>query len=245
MTNHQAPMTNTGPSVDHAIEFLPADRLRKRLLKWLRPQAALTFTVAIAMSGRAGAQLESRLAVMRAAGDPASIADLAPAPIPDDKNAAVYLERIGPRLSEFSRDHARFTNTPLGQAYEEGQDRGEPATPEQLFEMRLILINYEDIDEALVQAAKCDRYVSRLDYSRLFTDFVEAAIKTQGNIRTAGRFVNWRMEVLIADGFPEDALEYGLRMLRLARLYESEPTIVPFLVGISVRSLTAPQFMMR
>jgi hypothetical protein len=48
------------------------------------------------------------------------------------------------------------------------------------------------------------------------------------------------MEVLIADGFHEDALEKGIQILRLARLYESEPTIVPFLVGIAIRNLTVP-----
>ena len=120
------------------------------------------------------------------------------------------------------------------------QDRGEPATPEQIFEIRLILIKYEDLDEAIAEAAKCDRYASQLDYSLGFTNFVDAAIATQGNGRMAVRFVHWRMEVLIADGFHEDALENGIRILRLARLYESEPTIVPFLVGIAMRNLTVP-----
>ncbi len=211
-----------------------------RQAKSLALLAAVTFALNGEMASCEESQLESRLALIRAAGDPASIADLAPVPVLNDENAAVFLERIGPRLSEFSSDHGRFSNTPIGLSYEQAQDRGEPATPEQIFEIRLILIQYEDLDEAIAEAANCGRYASQLDYSLGFTNFVDAAIATQGNGRMAARFVHWRMEVLIADGFHEDALENGIRILRLARLYESEPTIVPFLVGIAMRNLTVP-----
>ena len=143
-------------------------------------------------------------------------------------------------MSEFSKENARFFDTPVGQSYEEGQDRGEPPTPEQIFEIRLILIKYPDIEEALAKAADCDAYASQRDYTLPFTAFVEAAVGTQRTPRTAARFLNWRMDVLIADGFHEDALEQGLTTLRLARLYESQPTIVPFIVGIAMRGLSAP-----
>jgi hypothetical protein len=212
----------------------------KRLFNCLALLAAITFALNGEMANCEESQLESRLALIRAAGDPASIADLAPAAVPNDDNAAVILERMGPKLSEFSNDHARFFNTPVGQSYEEGQDRGEPATPEQIFEIRLILIKYQDLDEAIAEAAKCDRYASQLDYSLGFTSLVDAAIATQRNGRMAARFAHWRMEVLIADGFHEDALENGIEIFRLALLYESEPTIVPFLVGIAMRNLTVP-----
>jgi hypothetical protein len=196
--------------------------------------------IASALCTRAEAQLESRVALIRAAGDPASIADLAPPSIPDEENAAVILEPLGPRLSEFSKDNARFFDTPIGKSYDQGQDRGEPPTPEQIFEIRLILIRYPDVEEALAQAADCDGYALQRDYTLPFTAFVEAAVGTQTIPRTAVRFLNWRMEVLIADGFHEDALEQGLTTLRLARLYESQPTIVPFIVGIAMRGLSAP-----
>jgi hypothetical protein len=201
---------------------------------------AVTSSEGSAQTARAGGRLEKRLAAIRAAGDPASIADLAPPSIPDEKNAAVVLDRIGPRLSEFSTEHSRFFDTPVGKSHAEGQDRGEPPTPEQIFEIRLILVKYPDVEEALAQAADCDGYASQLDYTLPFTAFVDAAIGTQGTPRAAVRFLNSRMEVLIADGFHEDALEQGRTTLRLARLYESQPTIVPFLVGIAMRSLSAP-----
>jgi hypothetical protein len=212
----------------------------KRLVFQLMALAASAIALCAAMGAGAETPMESRLAAIRAAGDPASIADLAPAPIPDDKNAAVVLERIGPRLSEFSKEHARFFDTPIGQSYEDGQDRGELPTPQQIFEIRLILIKYTDVEEALAQAADCDGYASQRDYTLPFTAFVEAAVGTQRTPRNAARYLNWRMEVLIADGFHEDALVQGLTTLRLARLYESQPTIVPFIVGIAMRGLSTP-----
>ena len=132
--------------------------------------AAVTLALNGKLALRAETPLESRLALIRTAGDPASIADLAPQPIPDDKNAAVILERIGSRLAEFSKDHAHFFNTPIGQSYDQGQDRGEPPTPEQIFEIRLILVKYPDIEEALGQAADCDDYASLRDYTPLADD---------------------------------------------------------------------------
>jgi hypothetical protein len=105
MTNDEAPMT----------KWLAA--------KCLAALVVVAFALALStMPVCAEAPLESRLALIRAAGDPASIADLAPAAIPDDENAAVFLERMGARLSEFSTDHAHFSDTPVGQGYDQGQD---------------------------------------------------------------------------------------------------------------------------
>jgi hypothetical protein len=201
--------------------------------------AVVIFAVHGGIADCADAQLESRRALIRAAGDPASIADLAPPSVPDDENAAVILERIGPRLSEFSSDYARFLNTPIGQSYEQAQDRGEPASPQHIFEIRLILIEHEDVEVALAQAAARDKYASRLNYSLNYTGFMESPFKH--DVRTAGRFLAWRMEVLIADGFCDDAVRNGIDLLRLARHNENEPLLVPFLIAIAVRNLSAPQ----
>jgi hypothetical protein len=202
--------------------------------------AAVTFAVGGAQAARAEAPLESRLAAIRAAGDPASIDDLRPAPVPDEQNAAAILKRIGPRLDAFSNDHGRFLRTPIGQSYEQAQDIGQAVAPEQIFEIRLILLEYEDVEKALAQVADCDKYASLLDYSLDYGNFIEAAIATQGSVRSAGRYLNWRTEVLTSDGFHDEAIENGIKALRLARLYEHEPTLVPLLVANAVRNLSVP-----
>lgn len=214
---------------------------------WKRVGLGFVFLVAVGLIVNAVAawqmesRLQSRLQAIRAAGDPATIADLAPPPIPDAENAAVILERIQPRLSEFSHEYAQFYESPLGENYEELQDRGEPGTAEQIAAIRAILTKYQDVEQALVAAAKCEKYGSRLDYSLDCSDFIRQMVNTQGLIRGAAGFVHWQMEVLLAEHHNDKAIEQGLMVLRLARLYESEPSIVPTLVAIAIRGLIAGQ----
>ena len=215
--------------------------------RWKRIAIGLAILVAIVLivngvlAWRAEWQLSSRLAKIRAAGDSASIAELAPKPIPDGENAAATLQQITPRLDEFSKEYAQFSLSPIGEAYDEANDRGEPATPEQLDVIRTILGKYPDVEQRLAATARQDQYASRMDFSLGHQAFIDALIKSQGPPRTAARFLNWRIEVLLAEGEREQAVERGIQVLRLARLYESEPTMVAFLVAIAMRGMAIQQ----
>ena len=212
---------------------------------WKRVGLGFLFLVAVGLIANAVAawqmesRLQSRLQAIRAAGDPATIAELAPPTIPDAENAAVILERIQPRLSEFSHEYAQFYESPLGKNYDELQDRAEPGTAEQMAAIRAILNKYQDVEQALAAAAKCEKYGSRLDFSLGCNDFIKQMVESQGYVRTAARFLEWQMEVLTAEHQNDKAIEQGIITFRLARLYESEPTIVPTLVAIAVRGLVA------
>ena len=109
---------------------------------WIRLGIGLAILVAVAliangiMAWRTERQLQARFAAIRAAGDPASILELEPEPIPDEENAAVVLERLGPRLDAFSKDYARFSDSAVGRAYDEHTDQGEAATAEQILQRR-------------------------------------------------------------------------------------------------------------
>ncbi len=214
---------------------------------WIRLAIGLAIMVAVGlifnsvMAWRMESRLQARLAAIRAAGDPASVADLAPEPIPDEKNAAAVLERIGPRLDAFSREYAQFYDSPLGKKFEEAEDRDERLTKAQSDALRVILDKYGDVERGLAAAANCDKYASRLDFSLPASKFIEKMMDTQGRIRTGARFLNWRIQVLLAEGQNEKAVECGIETYRLARLYESEPSMVAFLVAIAVRGLTANQ----
>jgi hypothetical protein len=169
---------------------------------------------------------------------------LKPQLIPDEENAAVFLERIRPRIGQFANEHGRFFKTPIGKAYDEARERGEPATPEQIAAIRAILEKYSDVEPVLGAAAKCDKYASRLDFSldsQQFIDKLLDQINGPGSIRQLSRFLNWRIEVLLADGQRDQAVERGIQIYRLDRLYESEPTLVAFLIAIAVRGVVADQ----
>jgi hypothetical protein len=183
-------------------------------------------------------RLRTSLASIRAAGDPSSISELAPKPIPMDKNAAVVLAGLGPQLDAFSKDHARFFYTPSGKAYEARTDEGEQATEEQIAAIRAILEKYPEIPTGLTQAAEREQYASLADYSLDHQKFLDQWLKKYvGRIRAAGRFLQWRNEVLLAEGKHEEAVEQGVELLRLARLYDGEPLMVNYLAGVAVRGI--------
>jgi hypothetical protein len=209
----------------------------------MRVAIGLALLVALALIGngvmawRMEAQLQGRVAAIRASGDPASVSDLRPAPIPDDENAAAILERIKPRLGGFNLEYAQFDATPLGKQRDAAEDRGEPWTREQIDAIRPILRRYSDVEQALAKVAGCNQYASRLDFSLPSAAFIEAAVKQQSYSRMAARFFEWQAVVLLADGQHEQVVERGIDIYRIARLYESEPSIVPFLVAGAVRNL--------
>jgi hypothetical protein len=197
--------------------------------------AAAALVINGILAWRAELRLQSRLAEIRAAGDPASIAEMAPPAIPDEEDAAAIMERIRPRLDEFSREYGKFYNSPLGRAYDEAGGKGEAATKEQIDAMQAILAKYADVEIALKTASECEHYASRLDFSLNHPKFLEQLMDRIQNGRTAARLLAWRGEVLLADGQHEEALIQGMRALRLARLHENEPTLVAFLVAVAMR----------
>jgi hypothetical protein len=183
-------------------------------------------------------RLQKKIATIRAAGYPASLAELAPEPIPDSENAAAILKNMGPRLDAFSHDYARFDDTPVGLAYGERLDRGDAPTPEQIEAIRAILDKYPDLAAGLATAAACEKYASMSDFSLNSGPFIAELIKDPiGRFRTAERFQEWRMEVLVSEGKQEKAVELGIEFLRVARLHDQEPLLVNALVGIAVRGI--------
>ena len=182
-------------------------------------------------------RLQTRIAAIRAAGDPASIADLAPKPIPDDQNAAFYLEQIRPQLKAFDQENGRFYNkTEFGKAFGHAEERGDQFTPQQIDAIRAIIDKYPEIDTSLAAAANCQQYASRLDFSLDYQPFLSDLVADAWPIRAAFFFTAWRMNVFVADHKQEEAVDRGIRFLRLVRLRDTEPGLVSFLVGVGMRS---------
>lgn len=183
--------------------------------------------------------LSSRIEAIRAAGYPAMIADLAPKPIPVDENAAAQLAEVATRIDAFAKEHGRFYNTPEGRAYESQRRRGAEASAEQLASIRAIVGQYPELDEAIERAAACDRYASRLDFSMPQPQLLQAMLDKSSSIHTVARFVQWQMELAIADGRPDVAVRRGIDLLRLAALYDAEPTLGNSMVAMAIRGSAA------
>lgn len=221
------------------MRLFPTKRVWTRIGVGLTILVALTLLANGFMIWRTDARLQKRIDAIRAAGDPATIADLAPEPIPPNENAAYHLEQIAPMLDVFSKEHARFLDkTPLGKAYDAALDRNEFATKEQLDAIRQLLDRYPEIDAGFDAAAGCDRYASLLDFNVNHQQLVQDIIDNRAlRFRTLARFVNWRMEVLVGEGKSDEAVQMGIQLLKLARLYNSEPLLINYLLGIAVRGI--------
>jgi hypothetical protein len=212
---------------------------------WKRIAIGIVILVAIAaiangiMAWRIEAKLQNKIAAIRAAGYPASIAELAPQPVPESENAAAILNKLAPRFEQFSKDYYHFSDEmPLGKDYDKRGERGEPATAEQIDAIRAILNKYPDIDAGLTSAAACKKYASTADFSLDYQKFLSELLdKRISNVRTAARFIRWQMETLTAAGQQDKAIEKGIELLQLARLYDHEPLMVNMLVAIAVRGI--------
>ncbi len=220
------------------MRIWPTKRVWKRIGLGLVILLAVAFIANGFMAWWTDYRLQRRIAAIRAAGDPASIADLAPKPIPDAENAAAILAKLAPRLDEFGKDHWHFLDKiALGKDYDERSDRGDAATPEQIAAIEKILNKYADIDAGLAAAAACDKYASVCDFSVGYSKFLEGMLKEPLNVRTGARYLGWRMESYTAAGQRDKAVQQGIELLKLARLYDHEPLMVNMLVAIALRGI--------
>lgn len=185
------------------------------------------------LAWRTAARESAIKAAIRAGGDPASIAELKPAPIPNDGNAAAQIAGLSDELKAFEKDHITFLErTDLGKAYDESDAL---PTAEQTAEIRKILDKNEAVRDAIDRAAACDAWASVGDYSVNHAVFLEQLLKRVQNFRTVIRYARWELEMLAAEGKRDEAVRRGIDMLKLARLHESEPTMVAYLVSVAVR----------
>jgi hypothetical protein len=173
--------------------------------------------------------------------DPQSIAELAPAAIPAEDNAAALLEQAAPLVHGWEADHVQFLNSPLGVAYEEREDRGEPPTADQAAAIRELMARHAELDDLLARAADCEAFASRGDFSVKASDFIAALLPRIQLFRSVGRYYAMRMRALSSEGRHDEAARHGIELLKLTRLHEREPTMVAYLVTLAVRNYAVDQ----
>jgi hypothetical protein len=218
------------------MRFLPQRPLFRRLVVGVMIVSLLLFGVSCGLIGYKNS-LDRRIDAIRAEGYPATIADLTPRIIPAD-DAAAELAAAAGHIAEFDRKLGGFHGSPLGTAYYAMLENGEAPTAEQLDAIRAILEQFPQLDAAVKKAAACDQYVSRHDYRLPQSQFVAAMLPQASSLRTVASFVAWQMQLAIAEGRPDLAVEQGIALLRLAELYDySEPGLISSLIAMAVRGM--------
>jgi hypothetical protein len=212
-------------------------RISKRLIKRIAIGIGVAIGLLLIVNGilawTAQRRLDQKIAELRDSGEKASLADLAPKPVPPQRNAAAFLQEIAPQLKDFEARYSHFYATRLGASL----DDESLATAEQRTAMKAILDAFPAILPTLSKAAACDRYASLIDYSPPASQVLESVLKEAQAFRTPARFVGWKMAVSMADGKSDEAIPVGVRMLRITRLYDQEPTLMSHLVCVAVRGI--------
>ena len=182
-------------------------------------------------NAQANEKLEEKLAALKAAGEPISLAELARKPIPPETNAATFLNRAQdgmqaiekPMSADFDDEADFYNGKPGGKYYQLAKDT---------------LAANPEVVPLLEQAAACPDFDPQLNYQLETTIFLEKEMLPNfGRKRSAVRILNYQAHLNLCDGHPEKAFEQCLAMLRLARLFENDPLLVNHLVVQAVRGV--------
>ena len=211
----------------------------RRLWKWLKRAgiALLAFIVLLLLVNSiliwiTGSRLEARLQALRDAGEPLTLKELEPKPIPPDKNAATYLRRAKGDLDAVMKE--------LGPIYEriiddEGNDQRSEADSKAI---RAVLDSHPTLFPLLEQAAACESYQSGLDYSTDGNVFLNGLLaNVQHDVREPIKILEEKVRLQIADGKQDEAVQNAVAILRISRKVQSEPFVISYLVVCFVRAI--------
>ena len=156
--------------------------------------------------------MERRLAAIRAAGEPLTLAELAPDPIPPEHNAATYLLRAAADVDAISSQ--------LGDVF---GTRHADLTDADLARIRDAFAAFPEVLPLLTQAAAAPDYHSPYDYSRGLFAFQNDLLRGRRSWRNRFRVLDTYVSLCLAEGQDAEALQTALTMLRLSRHAAREP----------------------
>lgn len=188
----------------------------------------------------AEAQIEAKIAKLKAAGEPVSIADLGKNPPAAADNAATYLEQGADECQAIQKAvHAAWER-----ADAEAKKRGEHLddtfddSPPMIEAYRAAFGAHPQAVPLLIQASQCPRYHMQVNYDlKVASEFGGEILGDIQSQRAAIRVLNYRVRLLIAEGKSDEALETSLAMLRLSNLFAQSPALIGQLVAIAVRDV--------
>jgi hypothetical protein len=179
-------------------------------------------------------RLESRLAKLRAAGEPTSIRELE-RPVPTESNAALILAEVRSQLEAFAKAQMEFEKTAAGMNYAEFGYLDERPSDEQIAAIKELVEKFPDLPTAIDHGGEAQNYIPPMDYSLDHLAFQDEVTVSMKLLRTVSRFNSLRVALAMTDGKLDDAANVGINMLKLAKLNDSQPLLVSGLVGIALR----------
>jgi hypothetical protein len=211
-------------------------RIAKRFLKRIAIGFGIVLGMLLIINGvlawKAQRRLDQLIAELLAAGEPTSLADLATTPAPPEKNAYVFLREAEAPLEKFGRDQAAFYATELGNRL--GGMGYETPNNEQRIAMRAILDAYPTMMPAIAKATACVQYASLIDFNLPPSQFFEQALSDAQAFRNLlVWFASWETAVTAAEGKPNEAVGFGVQLLRLSRLYDQRSTLMSHFVSVA------------
>lgn len=206
-------------------------RLRT-IVKWTAASLGVLVALLLVLNAwyvaRTDARLEKRWAQLRAEGHPVSLADLAPAPIPPEKNAATYLRRAEADLKAIDEEVCKLWDL---------MGKHPLPTAEEQKAIREVLEAHPDVLPLLEQAAAAPGYDAGLDYSVSQNEFIVHLLPVVQAQRSVARALYARAALLTAEGKRDEAVETSILLLRLARHFDRCPVLVSHLVSVAIQGM--------
>jgi hypothetical protein len=176
-----------------------------------------------------GSGLEARLAALKAAGDPISLPDLARAAPPPEQNAAIFLSRARKDVGSFAKELNALAARP---DYDDSN-----LTEDDRKKLASLVNAYPQVFPLLEQAGACTTYDAQLDYTASPDAVMSTVLADATDFREVMAVLSARCRVQLAEGRHREALQTGMLVLRLARLYEKNAVLINELVVCAARGI--------
>jgi hypothetical protein len=212
----------------------------KKILKWTA--VSLGGLLAILLIANAifvwttDSRLERQLAAIRAAGDPLTLAELAPKPIPPETNAATYLRQAEPDVVAIQYEMEQWKATEKVPDFWDYFNDKRPMPEKMHKAMNAIYAAHPKAIGLLQQAVNCLDYDPGL-YRSSPDEVMEGMFVSAQKLRGDARVLGYRSRLLTIDGNYDEAARMALADLRLARHIDRSPLLVTYLVGLVIRGI--------
>lgn len=212
----------------------------KKLLKWTA--VILGALVAFALIANAylvwttGSRLEQQLSALRAAGEPLTLADLKPKPVPPDNNAATYLRQAEAQVEAIENT----TQTAEIALLRTGNNRSYlyPMPPRIQKIFRTVFDANPKAVPLIEQAAACSDHNPQLNYSASDPGLLIAdLLPTMQQLRADSRVLQAWVFLLVAEGKHDEAMQAALANFRLSTHFERCPGIASYIGAFYVRGI--------